>query len=132
MKNIFISTIFLSRILFPNNSIAQNLDLVCKGQTTSVSDYGITQKETVQTYYFLNGKLYGIYIAQWTESRITIEFPKDIDFGQSQLLSRSVFIDRVSGNVFDIHDAIMSNPVYGRVKVRGTFEGVCEQGKKKF
>jgi hypothetical protein len=137
MRNILITATLLYGVSFLNNSIAQDLSLVCKGKKNLTSKIGVINTEEIETYDFSNGKLNGIYSAQWSDNQILIEFPKNIAFNESSTLSRkllsgSIIINRISGSVLDSSHAIMKNPAYGTVEVYTTFNGICEQGKKKF
>ena len=137
MRNILIGAALLFGVFSLKNSIAQDLSLVCKGKKNLTSKIGVINTEEIETYDFTNGKLYGIYSAQWSENQITIEFPRNIVLNESsniskKLLSGSIIINRISGSVLDSSHAIMKNPIYGTVEIHTTFNGICEQGKKKF
>jgi hypothetical protein len=113
----------------PTQAAALDFTLVCNGQESYVSIAGVSKDPATETYEFVKGKLYGIFPATWTETEIKVVFPTNLPRGDSILESRTVVLDRISGQVRDI--GVFTSKSLG-VKARREFVGTCELGKKKF
>jgi hypothetical protein len=122
--------LFLLILLINSNFVfAQTMDLVCTGEETFRGSDGTTilKKET-QTYSFKNGKYGGIVNATWSDTVISIKGPTEKeDPGCRIFCNRNITINRISGEVNDIHSSNMGN-----VKGYFWFKGNCTASKKKF